>query len=69
MVRAADAFDDETMAVEDDRRDYGDVRYISIGFPDEVIVALVWTPRKGAYRIISMTRTNERERRLRVSRF
>ena len=34
MVPAADAFDDETLAVEDDRRDDGDVRYISISFPD-----------------------------------
>ena len=69
MARAADVFAGPTLTVEDDRRDYGEVRYITIGFLDEAMVVLVWTPREGANRIISMRKTNERERRLYRPRF
>ena len=51
-----------TLTVEDDRQDYGEDRFITIGFLDGIMVVLVWTPRSGAYRIISMRRANERER-------
>ncbi|MDE0649569.1 MAG: BrnT family toxin [Gammaproteobacteria bacterium] len=69
MARAADVFAGPTLTVEDDRHDYGEVRYITIGFLDEARVVLVWTPREGANRIISMRKTNERERRLYRPRF
>ncbi|MCY3706232.1 MAG: BrnT family toxin [Gammaproteobacteria bacterium] len=69
MARAADVFAGPTLTVEDDRHDYGEVRYITIGFLDEAMVVLVWTPREGANRIISMRKTNERERRLYRPRF
>ena len=32
MARAADVFAGATLTVEDDRHDYGEVRYITIGF-------------------------------------
>ena len=32
MARAADVFADAMLTVEDDRQDYGEVRYITIGF-------------------------------------
>jgi len=41
--------------VEDDRQDHGEVRSITIGFPDETLVVLVRTP-SDAHRIISMKR-------------
>ncbi len=63
MARAADVFAGATLTVEDDRQDYGEVRYITIGFLDEAMVVLVWTRRDDAHRIISMRRANERERR------
>ncbi len=69
MARAADVFADATLTVEDDRQDYGEVRYITIGFLDEAMVVLVWTRRDDAYRIISMRKANERERRLYGPRF
>ena len=69
MARAADVFADATLTVEDDRQDYGEVRYITIGFLDEVMVVLVWTRRATAHRIISMRKANERERRLYGPRF
>ena len=69
MARAAEVFADATLTVEDDRQNYGEVRYITIGFLDEVMVVLVWTRRATAHRIISMRKANERERRLYGPRF
>ena len=62
MARAEELLAGATLAVEDDRQDYGEDRFITIGFLDGIMVVLVWTPRSGAYRIISMRRANERER-------
>ena len=69
MARAGEVFAGATLTVEDDRRDYGEDRFIPIGFLDAVMVVLVWTPRDGAYRIISMRKANERERTLYTPRF
>ena len=64
MARAGEVFAGATLTVEDDRRDYGEDRYITIGFLEGAMVVLVWTPRDGAYRIISLRKANERERAL-----
>ena len=69
MARADDVFVDDTLTVEDDRRDYGEDRFITVGFLDGTMVVLVWTPRGEAYRIISMRKANERERALYTPRF
>ena len=69
MARAAEVLGDATLTVEDDRQDYGEVRYITIGFVDETMGVLVWTRRATAHRIISMRKANERERRLYGPRF
>ena len=69
MARAGEVFAGATLTVEDDRRDYGEDRFITIGFLDGAMVVLVWTPRGGAYRIISMKKANERERALYGPRF
>ena len=69
MAQAADVFAGPTLTVEDDRQDYGEVRYITVGFLDEAMVVLAWTRRDDAQRIISMRRANERERRLYGPRF
>ena len=69
MARAGEVFAGATLTVEDDRRDYGENRFITIGFLDDVMVVLVWTPRDGAYRIISMRKANERERAFYTPRF
>lgn len=45
----------------DDRKDYGEPRYISAGRLSGRIVMIVWTPRGKARRIISMRKANERE--------
>lgn len=69
MARAGDVFAGDTMTVVDDRRDYGENRFITVGFLDGRMVVLVWTPRENARRIISMRKANERERRLYTPRF
>ena len=45
----------------DDRFDYGEERFITIGLLDDRIVVIVWTPRNDARRIISMRYANDRE--------
>ncbi len=69
MARAADMFSGATLTIDDDRRDYGEARFITIGFLDDAMVVLVWTPRGNALRVISMRKANERERRLYGPRF
>jgi len=69
MARADEVFAGATLTVEDDRKDYGEDRFITIGFLDGRMVVLVWTPRNDTPRIISMRRANEREQALYASRF
>ena len=69
MARADEVFSGKTLTVEDDRRNYGEERYITIGFPDQRMVVLVWTPRAGGCRIISMGKANEREQAIYGPRF
>ena len=38
----------------DDRREYGERRFITIGYLDKRFVVVTWTPRDGDKRIISM---------------
>lgn len=64
MARAGDVFAGESLTVRDDRQDYGEDRFLTVGFLDGEMVVLVWTPRRNAQRIISMRKANERERRL-----
>jgi uncharacterized DUF497 family protein len=69
MARADEVFDGASLTVEDDRIDYGETRYITIGFLDERMVVLVWTPRGDVHRIISMRKANDREKALYEPRF
>ena len=49
MARADEVFAGATLIVEDDRQDYGEGRFIKIGFLDATMVVIVWTPRDGAH--------------------
>ena len=69
MARAEEVLAGTTLTVEDDRQDYGEDRFITIGFLDGAMVVLVWTPRGDAHRIISLRKANERERTLYGARF
>ncbi len=55
-VFAAPHFD-----LSDDRNDYGEERYLTFGILDGRNVSLVWTPRDGGRRIISMRHVHEDE--------
>ncbi len=46
----------------DDRRDYGEMRWQTVGWLDEVMVMVVWTKRAEARHIVSMRKCNARER-------
>ena len=59
FARAGEAFDGFIFTVEDQRFDYGEVRYQTVGELDGHVVMIVWTPRGRARRIISMRRCHE----------
>ena len=58
-----------TLTVEDNRKDYGEPRYITIGFLANRMVILAWTQRGKVRRIISMRKANEREQAVYGPRF
>lgn len=58
---AARVFAGPTVTVEDDRRDYGEKRWITLGLLANRAVVMVWTPRQSARRIISMRHAHEDE--------
>ena len=64
MAEAEAVFDTPTLTIDDDRVDYGEPRYITIGTLRGRMVVIVWTPRGDACRIISMRKANEREQSL-----
>ena len=51
---AGQIFAGRTMTLPDERRDYGEQRFITAGWLRGRFVVLVWTPREGGRRIISM---------------
>ena len=67
--RAPEVFAGLQLQIEDDRRDYGETRWQTIGRLNDEMVMVVWTPRDGDVRhIISMRKCNEREREKYLSR-
>ena len=69
MADAGAIFDGPTITIKDDRRDYGETRYISVGFLDGRMVFVAWTLRGAARRIISLRKANTREQEVYASRF
>ena len=61
---AINVFEGRSITLEDERRAYGESRFITIGELGERMVVIVWTPRGDSRRIISMRRANEREQAL-----
>jgi uncharacterized DUF497 family protein len=52
-----------TIDLLDDRKDYGEIRWVTYGLLKSRMIALVWTPRGETRHIISMRKTNEREQK------
>lgn len=61
FARAAEVFAGRHFTLRDEREDYGEERFITVGQLDARMVVMVWTPRGEARRIISMRKANERE--------
>lgn len=63
FIDADKIFDEPYLVFEDDRRDYGEIRFIIAGWLNSRMVVLVYTKRKEIYRIISLRKANEREKK------
>ena len=61
FARADEVFAGVSITLSDERNNYGEPRRVSVGLLDDRVVVVVWTPRGGARRIISMRKANERE--------
>jgi uncharacterized protein len=65
MARSDEIFTGATLTIPDERKDYGEPRFITIGRLDGRMVVAVWTPRGRAKsirrRIISLRKANARE--------
>lgn len=59
---ALDVFEGTELTAADDRKDYGEERFITYGYLRQKAVIIVWTPRDDGRRIISMRHANDRER-------
>ena len=58
---AARVFAGPTINLLDDRKAYGEVRWVTYGLLDGRMIAVAWTPRGTTRHIISMRKTNDRE--------
>ena len=63
MAEAGQVFDGPHVTTEDDRFDYGETRYGTVGLLNGRMVFVVWTVRGPRRRIISMRKINEREQK------
>jgi uncharacterized DUF497 family protein len=64
FARANEPFDGVHFTGQDTRVAYKEDRFITIGWLDDRLVVLVWTPRGAFRRIISMRKANDREKSL-----
>jgi len=61
---AAMIFDSPVHIALDDRKDYGEDRFIALGAVDDVVLVVVYTDRGEVRRIISARHANRKEREL-----
>jgi hypothetical protein len=62
--QARSVFDGPVAEIEDTRHDYGERRFVTAGLLEGRFVVIVWTPRDGSRRIISMRFSHAREEAL-----
>jgi len=65
--RAAEVFEGTHFTGQDKRQDYEEDRFITVGWLDDGMIVMVWTPRGEVRRIISMRKANDREKTLYAS--
>jgi uncharacterized DUF497 family protein len=61
-------FSGKTVTFKDDRKNYGESRFITLGELKKRVIVLVHTERNGVIRIISMRKANEREKKIYLKR-
>lgn len=61
---AMHVFAGTTIDFVDDRKDYGEIRWVTFGLLESRLVALVWTERGKTRHIISMRKANDREKEI-----
>ena len=59
---AAEVFAGRCLNIPDERRDYGELRIMTVGALHGRMVIVVWTPRGQARHVISMRKANDREK-------
>lgn len=57
-----EAFDGPMLSREDDRDDYGELRFVSVGWAHGRVVVLVWTDREDGPRLIPCREAEAHER-------
>ncbi len=62
FARAGEVFDGVHMTGQDSRTSYPEDRFITVGYLDQRLVVMVWTPRGEVRRVISMRKANDREK-------
>jgi uncharacterized DUF497 family protein len=60
---AVQVFAGVALTIEDDRRDYGETRFQTMGVLNDHLVMIVWTQREETLHIISMRKCNDREKK------
>jgi uncharacterized protein len=61
MKSVAIVFEGPHLNIEDVRKDYGEVRFNTVGYLDGRMVMFAWTRREDRLRVISLRKANERE--------
>jgi hypothetical protein len=62
-------FEGDTLTIEDVRFDYGEPRFQTVGFLEDRMVMVVWTPRGEDRHVISLRKCNDREQARYQKRF
>ena len=62
FARANEIFAGFHFTGQDNRESYKEHRFITVGYLDDRLIVLVWTPRGEVRRIISMRKANDREK-------
>ena len=60
---AVQVFAGSTITIDDDRRQYGERRFQTIGYLNDRLVMIVWTARNEVRHVISMRKCNDREKK------
>lgn len=62
FLDADQVFDGLMLESPDDRRDYGELRMMTVGYLRRRMVIVCWTPRGDARHVFSMRKANDREK-------